>query len=306
MPLRVEVSGTGPSGCAERVEAWPDHGMLPAMKREFTPPAVAVVLVLAAVLMTAATALPSPLRAIVSLPIALLAPGAALLVLLRGRFGGEDELDVGTDAALCVVLSFVAWVAIAVGLYAAGVRLRAPAVVAAGDALILVGAVAAAVRPRPGQRVLHGWRVGIVPPLLLAATVGLAAIAVVVVPKLLPANPPAPYSSIALGGAWANLGTAVYAKPTQQVDVELQVANHTRRRRTYVVTPRMTNSGWTGDRVTLGPGETWTGIVSGHVPAKGCLHRLAIALTEQGAKTRIGTLTLYLQSTPKLPKACTQ
>ena len=205
--------------------------------RRFTPPAVAVVLVLAAIAMTAATALPSPLRAIVSLPIALLAPGAALLVLLRGRFGGDDDIDVGTDAALCVVLSFVAWVLIAVGLYAAGVRLRTPAVVAAGDALILAGAIGAALRRRPGERLLGGWRTGVVTPLLLGVTVGLAAIAVVLVPRVLPANPSAPYSSIALGGAWSGLGTAVYAKPTQQVEVQLQVENHTHRRRAYVVTP---------------------------------------------------------------------
>ncbi len=273
--------------------------------RRFTPPAVAVLLLLAAVLMTAATQLPSPLRAIVSLPIALLAPGAALLVLLRGRFGADDEPDVGTDAALCVVLSFVAWVLIALGLYVAGQRLRTPAVVAAGDAVILLGAVAAAVRARRGQP-LRAWRDGVVTPILLAATVALAALAVVVALRLVPANPTTPYSSIALGGAWANIDTAVYARPAQKVDVEVQVANHTHRRRSYVVKALMTKSGWTGAQVTLEPGATWTGIVSGHVPKGGCLHRLAVALFEKGSANRIGTLTLYLQSRRPLPKACTQ
>ena len=141
---------------------------------------------------------------------------------------------------------------------------------------------------------------------MLGVTVGLAAIAVVLVPRVLPANPSAPYSSIALGGAWSGLGTAVYAKPTQQVEVQLQVENHTHRRRTYVVIALMKKSRWTGDRVTLEPGASWTGVVSGKVPAGGCLHRLAIALAEQGAKTDIGTLTVYLQSVEKLPKDCTQ
>jgi hypothetical protein len=69
----------------------------------------------------------------------------------------------------------------------------------------------------------------------------------------------------------------------------------------------MTNSRWTNDHVTLQPGATWTGVVSGHVPAVGrCLHLLAISLSEKGSTTRIGTLTLYLQSTPRLPKDCTQ
>jgi uncharacterized membrane protein len=273
--------------------------------RRFPGPAVAAVLVLAAVLMTAATQLPSPLRAIVSLPIALLAPGAALLVLLRGRFGADDELDVGTDAALCVVLSFVAWVLIALGLYAAGQRLRTPAVVAAGDALIVLGAVGAAVRGRRRQP-LRAWQDGVVTPILLAATVGAAALAVVVAIHVVPANPGSPYSSIALGGAWANIDTAVYAKPARRVDVEIQVANHTHRRRSYVVNAVMKKSSWTGDQVTLSPGQTWTGVVSGHVPKGGCLHNLAISLSEKGAAKPIGTLTLYLQSRRPLPRGCTQ
>jgi hypothetical protein len=224
---------------------------------------------------------------------------------VRGRFGADDDPDVGTDAALSVVLSFVAWVLIAVGLYAAGQRLRTPAVVAAGDAVILLGAVAAAVRARRGQP-LQAWRNGVATPILLAATVGLAALAVAVALHVVPANPTSPYSSIALGGAWATIDTAVYAKPTQRVDVQVEVANHTHRRRSYVVNALMTNSPWTGDQVTLEPGATWTGVVSGHVPDGGCLHRLAVSLSEKGSTTRIGTLTLYLQSTKKLPKACTQ
>jgi uncharacterized membrane protein len=265
---------------------------------------MAVLLVLAAATMTAATVLPSPLRAIVALPIALLAPGASLLVLLRGRWGGDDEVDPGTDAALCVVLSFIAWVLIAVGLYIAGIRLRTPAVVAAGDALILSGAAGAALRARPRDGRLRGWSDSLVAPLLLAATVAVTALAVVVVPHLLPSNPSAPYSSISLGGAWAGLGTPVVARPSQEVAVEIGVENHTHRRRVYVVGPAMAGATWSGDSVTLDPGGSWTGVVSGHVPAGGCLHRLAITLSERGSPQRIGTLTVWLQSATTLPKRC--
>ena len=68
----------------------------------------------------------------------------------------------------------------------------------------------------------------------------------------------------------------------------------------------MTDSRWTGGRVTLEPGASWTGVVSGKVPAGGCLHRLAIALAEQGAKTHIGTMTVYLQSVESCRRTCTQ
>jgi hypothetical protein len=55
--------------------------------------------------------------------------------------------------------------------------------------------------------------------------------------------------------------------------------------------------------VTLAPGRTWFGKVSGSIPAGGCLHRLSIALRCEPERCT-QSLVLWLADRKKLPAAC--
>lgn len=263
------------------------------------PPAA---LVAAAVAMTAATALTTPLRAVLTLPIALVAPGAAIVLAARGRSASQD---LGTDIALAVVLSFATWVLVALLLFVCSIRLETRSVVASGDIVIVSAAALAHVRlrrvpPRFAPRSPASAR----PPLLLAAAIAAAVAVIVGLPHLLPTHAPAPYSSVSLAGDWARVSSPIRVGAGRRVVVPVEVDNRTRVSHSYVLRPSMKGATWRGQRIVLRPGASWIGAVSGRVPAGGCLRRLAIELAERGARDPVGTLSIWFQSARKLSRRC--
>lgn len=255
--------------------------------------------------MTAGLALEGPLRAAVELPLALLLPGAAILVAARGARPARPASDVG----LALVLSFATWMAIALGCHILQQLYTTTAVIVGADLVVVACAAICLLRGTP-LTTLTGSAAGRVPgaqllayALAVVAVIGIVAVATRSGPP--PAPYAGPYTEIALAGPWASVRSAVAVTGgSGPVSVELSVANHTDSVKTYEVVPVMRGSRWEPQTFALEPGASWRGVVRGTVPAGGCLHRLLVTVGEAGASKTTGSVTLWFQNGKKLSGKC--
>ena len=160
----------------------------------------ALPLLACAALMTAGLAVDGPLRAAIELPLALLLPGASVLAAARGRRPARPATDVG----LAVVLSFAAWILIALTCYVLAQPFTTAAVIIGANLIVLVSAAACVAQAAP-LSTLVGTTVGRVPAMQLL-TFALAILAVVGIvagaTRELSAPEPhtQPYTEVALAG----------------------------------------------------------------------------------------------------------
>jgi uncharacterized membrane protein len=252
-------------------------------------PPPALMLLAATLVMSAGALVPVPaLRVALTLPVALVAPGYALLAAL---FGTWRRFDPGPAAAACVMLSMAVYALLMLALYVAAVPLSLTSLLVGTDGLILLLAVLAEARERKaagtawlpaaprvaaGERSpWHGARAGALLGAILAGVIAALVIAMVLLPK--PVDQP--YTQLYLSGTSAHVSGIVTVQPHQMLTLEVGVANKTHRTQTYRIAPAVDNSAsWPARTLTLSPGQIWAGAVRGGVPAGGCVHRVAISL----------------------------
>jgi hypothetical protein len=256
--------------------------------------------------MTAGLAVHGPLRAAIELPLALLLPGASMLAAARGRRPARPA----TDVALAVVLSFAAWILIALTCYVLAQPFTTTAIIVGADLIVLLSAAVCIARAAP-LTTLVGTTVGRVPTMqLLSFALAILAVVGIVAGATRELSAPEPhiqpYTEIALAGNWAGVQSSVAVTGgTPLVSVELTVANHTHAPKTYRLVPAMRDARWDTRTFELAAGERWRGSVSGTIPKGGCLHRLLVSVHETGAGAPVGSVTLWFQHGTKLPGRCT-
>jgi hypothetical protein len=141
---------------------------------------------------------------------------------------------------------------------------------------------------------------------LVAVLVAIAIAALAAALPLWPAPTDQPYTQFYLAGSWAHLSTIVRARSHQKLVVALGIINQTRRRQRYQIVPRLDGGpGWPRRTVTVPGGRSWTGSMSGYVPADGCVHRLSIALRVGRKGKALSPLTLWVRGAPGTSRSCT-
>jgi Protein of unknown function (DUF1616) len=309
--------------------------------RDRSLPAMCLGLAIAALLVS--LLLPGVLRALVSLPILVFAPGYALQFAFGRRVRNADPwLTIG----LSLVLSLALLPLILLLLYVAYRPLDAAAIVVAVTvvtlALAAVGAwlhpdgaaedeglesdpwlparsaslavLVAATLGRGGLELMGrsgdetddpGARAPRLPLRALAAAAVLLGTGAVIALTwaILPGSSPARYSAIALSGAWSRVHRVTVVAPGKEVAVSVRVENHTATTQRYRIVPRVLGASWTAPSITLAAGRSWTGTVTGSIPTGGCLHRLLIALRCQN-NACTQSLVLWLAPRANLPPSC--
>ncbi|MDX6594387.1 MAG: hypothetical protein QOJ13_3583 [Gaiellales bacterium] len=250
-----------------------------------------------ALLLLVAGAFPQPARAMVAVPALLLLPGYATVVALRLNAAKQS------DSAQTMLMSLVASMAVIpillLGLHGVGMPLVSGAIlpVLAGYccvAALLGGRRAARPQAADGTLIATGGRIVAV-ALLAAMIIGVGL-------RTLPGTPDARYTSLALGGTWSQVSTPTFAPAGKPTGVTVTVANHSDAAKRYLLEPAMDGGTWKSRTITVAAGATWTGDVTGTVPAGGCLHRLLVGLSSKN--DRIGGLTVWFQSRRTLPDSC--
>ncbi len=278
---------------------------------------VQVVIVLSGIaLMTIFTPIPLGLtHVLVVLPIALLAPGYAIML---ATFGLQPHVDAVPAFALSAILSLAAYGLLGVALYVVTIPLSMASVLIGTDLLVLLLIGATVLRTRRGMAavawtaasfdaataVRTGWN-GARGGIRFVAIVGVVCVALLGAQRALPKQAADPYTQFYLAGTWSHLSSIVHAQPHKKLNVEVGITNHTHQARTYRITPLLDNAPtWHARDVTVPSGRTWMGAVVGYVPATGCLHRLSISLSAKGTQALAGPLTLWLRGAPGLPASC--
>jgi uncharacterized membrane protein len=275
-----------------------------------------LVLLASTAVMTLGVVVPVPLlQVIVTLPIALLAPGYALI---GAAFGSRARLDVVPALALSALLSMGSYMLLGLGLYAASIRLSTESVLAGTDGIILLLVAVALLRARLGLPVAtwpaasfdavastrspwHRVQGG----MLFGSGLAIVAAALFVTMYLLPKSVDPPYTQLYLAGPSSHISSIVQTQPHYKLVVEVGVTNHTHRQHTYRITPLLDDvTRWHERTVTLPVGRTWTGSVSGYVPAGGCVHRLSIALNTPESRGVPARLILWVRGARGLPASC--
>jgi uncharacterized membrane protein len=273
-------------------------------------PRPACLLLAALGLMNLGVLAPLPaLRAALTLPPALLVPGYAVMMAVFGHRSRPDALP---TLALAVLLSMATYPLVALALYAAAIPIRTGSVTLSTDGIVALLAAMAVLRTRRERRTTiasvvpfltttvlrspwNGARGGV---LFAALVTGVIATLAGALP-LLPAPTDQPYTQFYLAGSWAHLSTIVRARSHQKLVVEVGITNQTHRRQRYQVVPRLDGGpGWPGRTVTVPGGRSWTGSMSGYVPADGCVHRLSIALRGGRNGHALSPLTLWVRGAP--------
>lgn len=250
-----------------------------------------LLLVLAAVLALAAL-LPTAARALITLPLALLLPGHALLAALDRP---DRVLTSGARVALRVALS-TALVSLSVLLIGAAFGVNRVTVIIAVWVVCSLAALAAWGRVVPARRAAAGSTVtqsGVLLALAVVAAMGVVAVAL----ALLPAPRDAPYSRIALWGTSRSSGSPLVVSSGRTAEVQVEVENQTGRERVYRVIPAI-DAGlvWKAPEIRLRDGERWRGTVEGRIPEDACVSRLTIALARGGRDSGVRPLVLYLRN----------
>jgi hypothetical protein len=257
----------------------------------------------AAVAINLGPLIPVPsVRAAVVLPVALLAPGYALLVLFAGPRGwGLRPLSVTSS----LLLSISVYPLLALSLYVASVSLTTTSLAAGVSVLLLAALAVTAARARSWSGVAGSsfallaparWRFGSSAwPLLLG---GLVAVAIVVAVRAMPDSViPEPHHELSLAGDWARLGGVASIRPGQRLAVSVAVVNGTDQAGRYEIGARLQRGGtWAPRNVTLAPGARWQGSVAGEVPGASCLNRLTISLRAGDGGAEAATVGIWLRT----------
>ena len=248
---------------------------------------------------------PSPVRALLVVPLALILPGSAMLWALLGPASACER---PARLALSCVLSLAHYPLLALVLSFCGFRLTTPHILAGVDlehallaAIILARAARYASRapddpnafslvagPASTHRRLS--KRPLVPRRYLPA-LGLLPLLVGAY-AVVESAPPLPFNQLALAGTWARLaGSVTPSSPVLQVPVV--VGNHSGGRRTYRLTADIDGRSRRPARLlTLSAGAGWTGQIAVAAPDDACLHRLRVLLTDGTGGTRT-MLTLW-------------
>lgn len=291
----------------------------PLMQRVTPVPAPARLLLAALLVMSVGVMVPVPLaRAVLVLPAALLVPGYALLA---AAFGATKRRDVVPDLALSALLSMALYALLSIGLYAAAIRLSTASVLSGIDvisAVLIAYAVWRTTRTTwqaPAPLVMAtAWArspwVGARAGLLFGAIVGVVIVALAVAMRLLPTPAAPPYSQFYLAGAWSRLGTTVSVRPHTPLAVHVGISNQTHEPHVYRIDATVDQGvqgvqgvRWAQRHVAIAAGHTWTGTMSGYVPASGCIHRISITVRLSGRRTVFRSIDLWAQSTAP-PRPC--
>jgi uncharacterized membrane protein len=256
------------------------------------------------------------LRAALTLPLALLVPGYAVMMAV---FGHRARRDAPLTLAFTVLLSMATYPLVALALSAAAIPIRTGSVMLSTDGFVALLVAMAVLRTRRERRptgvsgvpfvtttgLRSPWN-GACGGVLFAALVaiGIAALAAALSPW--PAPTDQPYTQFYLAGSWAHLSTIVRARSHQKLVVDVGITNQTHRRQRYQIVPRLDGGpGWPGRAVTVPAGRSWTGSMSGYVPADGCVHRLSIALRMGRNGKALSPLTLWVRGAPDTARSCT-
>lgn len=255
-------------------------------------------ILIASALLAVVALIPSAIKAPVTLPLALLLPGHALLAAL-GR--PDRGLGTGGRVALRVVLSLAAisLVVLAVG---SVLGVSRATVIGSTWAFTSVAAMVSWDREVPTVQESAGQRFtqsGVF--LLLTAVVSV----IVVVGALifLPQPRSVAYSSISVAGTTKTSGSPLRIRTGRTATVQVAVFNGTGKTMNYRVIPAIDGgAAWSAPKVHLAPGERWSGTVKGRIPKEACLSRLTIALAANGKDSGVKPLVLYVRN--ETAKAC--
>ena len=248
--------------------------------------------------------LPTPLRALAVLPVALTLPGYAMLAGLRTRRVGDDPL---ATLALSAIVSVALLALAALAMYAAEVRVSAASVAHVIVAFVAVMVLLApTLRSAPastrGELALQGvgsFRGLVLPAVAVGAAIGVVVLAL----ALLPGTPTARFTDVSLAGPLATDSGPALVAPFVTQQVPVTVRNRSGGTQVYAIEPAMEHGRWYGTTVRLLEGERWTGSVVGRVPAGGCLHRLRITARPLARSDRAVSVTTWFR-TRKLPGSC--
>ena len=266
-------------------------------------------------------------RAAIVLPIALLLPGYALLLL---AFGPGRRFDWVPGLALSALLSMAFLPLAGLALAAATVPPSTRSAAGAIDAVVVVALVASLARAwrRRGAHPDEAW-LPAAPPAdaggvrglggrgataLVACALALAGLGLAVAPRFEPQarhrRPTRPSPSAARSRPAArpppprcrpcrppSARRRSPAAPAPRSTLQVAVANHTLRRVTYRLTPLVDGGAWAARTVMLAPGAVWHAGLAGRMPGGDGLHELVITLSEQPGGRAVGDLTLWLQTT---------
>jgi uncharacterized membrane protein len=255
-------------------------------------------------LMNLGVLIPVPLlRAVVVLPIALLAPGYALLML---AFGDRPRLDAASTLALGILLSMAFYPLLALALYAASISLSTESILVGTDLSVMLlarlavwrtqahGAPAALpTRTIDAASMPRSVRNGTRGSILFVGVLSAVALSLTVALHMLPKPVDPPYTQFYLTGRWSQINT-IAILPHERLKVSVGVTNHTHKTRTYRIVARFDSQAPWAPRVVAVPADrTWIGDVSGRAPDSNCVHRLSIALYESGTRTPLNSLIVW-------------
>jgi len=264
----------------------------------------------AGALMTVAAFLPlEPLRAVIVVPVALLAPGAGVLLL---TLGPRRRLDAPIAVSLSALLSMATYGLLSLALYAASVKLTRANLLVSTDALIAVlafgveladtSSVSGYRRGALGGRVrrsLSSARPGLLFATLIAIVVG----AVAATHSALPGSAPTPYSAIYLTGSSAHIDSSQTLLEGRAAVVHVGIANQTGRSRSerlvsYVDLRRGSQS----TDVAIPAGGKVVRTVRAPLPQDGCLHRLSVSLAPSGRTAEEHSIDVWVRAAgPTIP-----
>jgi uncharacterized membrane protein len=254
-----------------------------------------IALAAATLVFSVAPLLPSPLRAIVVLPLAFVLPGAAMTLAL-----GWPRSDVWAPIAfgLRVVLSLAFYPMLALALFALHIRYSTAAWILGTDVFIVAAMAVAAFSRRTETATAPNENVGVSRDglgwlLWLVGVVALATVALVATNALVPGAPKTQFSAISLRTLPA--GDQVVVPAGQSLRVPIEITNSTSAAQTYRVRAQLDARPFgTDQRVRIEPGAKWTGEVTGAVPADGCLHHLQVSATDASGVDR--SVALFARS----------
>lgn len=251
-----------------------------------------ILLLVAAAVLAVAGLLPWAVKSIVTLPLALLLPGHALLATL-----GRPDRSIGTGGRLAVrVILSMAIVSLTVLAVGSVVGVSRASVVAGIWMVVSVAALASWNRVAPTRAETPGPHVtqsGVV----LGLTALVAVIVVVGALVLLPDPLDTPYSRLSVAGTTKASASPIVVDSGTTATVTVQVENGTGTTRSYRVIPAIDGGAlWKAPKVRLGPGETWTGTIKGRIPKDACVSRLTVALASNGKPAGVAPLVLYIRN----------
>ena len=267
------------------------------------------VLMAGAVILSAGVFIPNlPLRAVVTLPLALFLPGQAILLI---AFGPGRRLDWVPALSLGVLLSMAFYPLAGLLLYAASVSPSALSVIASVDVLIVVAASMNQFRSRRQRGGGESVKWMPAPPpvqtgsgrsdlrigALVIGTVVVGGLALGLALHFAPKAFTTPYTEFYFAQSSRRGAQPVSQAAGTPLWVDVTVRNETGRRQVYEIEPRVdATSDWKMRLVALSPGAKWTGALRGEMPTRPGLHQLSIVLSSKTESERIGTLTCWLQS----------